>query len=140
CSTPLLWPAKVVVRSRLTAPFGPMRPAQAAAGCVVSMSAAAIAAKPARNRRIPASSPALGRECSYDAGCCCWFLGLLVPGRPKPSLRGGGPPGLGPVPHRAGALGRPGETAHASAKARRHHREEDQCSDSDLDIPKSFNA
>src|SRR2546430_1630685 len=26
--------------------------------------------------------------------------------RPKPSLRGGGPPGLRPVPHRAGALGR----------------------------------
>src|SRR5947207_15624668 len=32
---------------------------------------------------------------------------LAHPARPgpKPSLRGGGPPGLRPVPHRAGALG-----------------------------------
>src|SRR5438445_12561374 len=35
-----------------------MSPAQAAAGCVVPMSAATTAARPARNRRIPASCPA----------------------------------------------------------------------------------
>src|SRR5438093_11156766 len=33
-------------------------------------------------------------------------LALEAACRPKPSLRGGGPPGLRPVPHRAGALGR----------------------------------
>ena len=32
------------------------------------------------------------------------LVGGVLPG-PKPSLRGGGPPGLRPVPHRAGALG-----------------------------------
>src|SRR2546428_11613929 len=35
-----------------------MRPAQAAAGCVALMSAATTAARPARNRRMSASSPA----------------------------------------------------------------------------------
>jgi len=33
------------------------------------------------------------------------MLGIGVLPGPKPSLRGGGPPGLRPVPHRAGALG-----------------------------------
>src|SRR5207249_7724347 len=33
-------------------------------------------------------------------------LSIKTRRRPKPSLRDGGPPGLRPVPHRAGALGR----------------------------------
>src|SRR5438034_2605837 len=82
-----------------------MRPAQAAAGCAVTMSAAATAARPARNPRIPASSPALSRDARYDAG---WLV--AVPGRfvaaatetlftrrrtPRPSAGalGAGPPG-----------------------------------------------
>src|SRR5207253_8490973 len=34
-------------------------------------------------------------------------LSVAHGGPPKPSLRDGGPPGLRPVPHRAGALGGP---------------------------------
>src|SRR6266568_5455548 len=78
----------LVVRSRLTAPFGPMRPAHAAAGCVVAMSAAATAAKPARNRRIPASSPALGRDAPMTPAGARRFPTLS--GRAKPGNAGGG--------------------------------------------------
>src|SRR2546428_13923775 len=45
-----------------------MRPAQAAAGCVVPMSAATTAARPARNRRIPASCPAKAGDARMTAG------------------------------------------------------------------------
>src|SRR6266516_3159516 len=38
----------------------------------------------------------------------------VLPG-PKPSLRGGGPPGLRPVPHRAGALGPAVASVHGVA-------------------------
>src|SRR6267378_2133585 len=57
---PSWYPANVVVRSRLTAPLGPMRPAQAAAGCVLTTNAATRAAAPAMNRLMTSSSlPAL---------------------------------------------------------------------------------
>src|SRR6267143_1538952 len=57
---PSWYPANVVVRSRLTAPLGPIRPAQAAAGCVLTTNAATRAAAPAMNRLMTSSSlPAL---------------------------------------------------------------------------------
>src|SRR5438477_1542605 len=43
-------------------------------------------------KSLPRPNPSDGARCDPAAG-------------PKPSLRGGGPPGLRPVPHRAGALG-----------------------------------
>src|SRR2546430_314711 len=61
---------------------------------------------------------------SCQGGSFAWWLGRSEldygsfrwpksgSGRPKPSLRGGGPPGLRPVPHRAGALGLPSPLSH----------------------------
>src|SRR5438270_13964161 len=65
---PSWYPAKVVVRSRLTAPLGPIRPAQAAAGCVLTTKAATSAAAPAMNRLIPSSSFPAMAGWRYDDG------------------------------------------------------------------------
>src|SRR3989440_7479328 len=52
---------------------------------------------------------------------------------PKPSLRGGGPPGLRPVPHRAGALGAASSASHPldSSRTIASHR---KCRDHDVRI------
>jgi error-prone DNA polymerase len=52
---------------------------------------------------------------------------------PKPSLRGGGPPGLRPVPHRAGALGAASSAPHPldSSRTIASHR---KCRDHDVRI------
>jgi len=52
---------------------------------------------------------------------------------PKPSLRGGGPPGLRPVPHRAGALGAASSASHPADSSRTiaAHR---KCRDHDVRI------
>jgi hypothetical protein len=52
------------------------------------------------------------KEARLDAGP----LRVTASPGPKPSLRGGGPPGLRPVPHRAGALG-PGDARLAYFRA-----------------------
>src|SRR5687768_5544689 len=49
---PLWYAARVVVRPRFTAPFEPMRPAQAAAGACASMSESAMAASVMSVRRM----------------------------------------------------------------------------------------
>src|SRR2546423_7194648 len=80
-----------------------MRPAQAAAGCVVARSAATNAAIPVRNRLIPASTPAMA--------------GMLLRRRWTRLVPEGGP-GLGQA---------------GSAEAGRHHREENERADRELD-------
>ncbi len=109
-----------------------MRPAQAAAGCVVAMRAAAIAAKPARNRLTVSLLSGLGRDAPMTPPAGAGFRDVA---RSTETLFSGqGPPGLRPVPHPAGALGRAGYVtalgrpalkAEVSAKSRRNHREED---------------
>src|SRR2546425_3934887 len=105
-----------------------MRPAQAAAGCVALMSAATTAARPARNRRMSASSPAkagdAGKTTAALGGSPGYRMGYFTAGRESRILS--------PMKNQADSFG--------SAEAGGHHRQKDQRAHGELEIAKAPDA